>query len=347
MIEPKSVMNMKTTRVKAALFGDIGPASETIDMVYGAARLAHLRRVTDLYPTQITSRNITEHLPELHNVQVIFSTWGMFEPSAAQLDQLPHLRAVFYAAGSIKHFAIPLLERGVTVVSAAPANAVPVAEFTLAQILLADKGYFRNVQEYRAAPEYSSAFRGRGNYGATISLLGAGAIGREVIELLRPFKLRVLVFDPFLSQKGAESLGVERVETLEEAFACGDVVSNHLADVPTTKGILRSEHFALLPDNATFINTGRGQTVRHDEMIGVLRIRPDVTALLDVTDPEPLPLDHPLRELPNVHVSGHIAGSIGDEVGRLPDLVLEEFERWLAGEPLQHEVSSLMLETMT
>jgi phosphoglycerate dehydrogenase-like enzyme len=337
---------MTTARHRAALFGDLGPGGETIDGVYGAARLEQLRQLTKLYPTQITSQNIGEHLPELRDLEVIFATWGMFELSRQQLDQLPNLRAVFYAAGSVKHFATPLLERGVLVVNAATANAVPVAEFTLGQILLANKGYFRNVQEYQERPEYSSAFRGRGNYDATVSILGAGAIGREVIALLRPFHLRVLVFDPFLSQKAAEVLGVEKVETLEDAFACGDVVSNHLADVPQTEGLIRSEHFALLADNATFINTGRGRTVRHHEMIGVLRVRPDVTALLDVTDPEPLPLEHPLRALPNVHISGHIAGSIGDERGRVADMVIEEFERWREGKPLRHAVSPLALERM-
>jgi phosphoglycerate dehydrogenase-like enzyme len=338
--------DMKTKRTKAALFGNTGPAGETIDEVYGVARLKQLRQLTELYPAQITSRNIEEHLGELHDLEVIFSTWGMFQLSPKQLDQLPHLRAVFYAAGSIKHFAVPLLERGVLVVSAAPANAVPVAEFTLGQILLANKGYFRNVEEYRKAAEYSGAFRGRGNYGATVSILGAGQIGRHVIELLRPFQLRVLVFDPFLTHKGAESLGVKKVETLEEAFAQGDIVSNHLADVPTTSGLLNGVLFASMRENATFINTGRGRTVNHAEMIEVLPARPDLMALLDVTEPEPVPLCHPLRALPNVHVSGHIAGSIGDEVGRMADLVLEEFEAWRSGAPLKYAVTKEMLDTM-
>jgi phosphoglycerate dehydrogenase-like enzyme len=296
-----------------------------------------------MYPVQITSQNFEAHLPQLHKLEVIFSTWSMPELTPQHLDQLPQLRAVFYAAGSVKGFAPPLLERGITVVSGAPANAVPVAEFTVAQILLANKGYFRNVSDYLMAPEYSSAFRGRGNYGATVSILGAGEIGSRVIQLLRPFHLRVLVFDPFLSHKGAEAFGVEKVE-LEEAFARGDIVSNHLADVRETVGMLDGVLFAAMKESATFINTGRGATVNQKEIIEVLRARPDLTALLDVTDPEPLPLDHPLRALSNVHISGHIAGSIGDERERLADLVLEEFDRWRAGQPLHHAVELPSLE---
>jgi phosphoglycerate dehydrogenase-like enzyme len=328
---------------RAALFGDTGPAGETIAGVYGAKRLQHLRNVTKLYPVQITSQNLEAHLPQLRKLEVIFSTWSMLDLTPQQLEYLPNLRAVFYAAGSVKGFAPQMLERGITVVSGAPANAVPVAEFTLAQILLANKGYFRNVGDYLHSSEYSSAFRGRGNYGATVSVLGAGEIGRKLIELLRPFHLRVLVFDPFLSHESAEDMGVEKVE-LDEAFAQGDVVTNHLADVTETIGMLDGNLFASMKENATFINTGRGRTVNGEEMTEVLRARPDITALLDVTDPEPLPLDHPLRALRNVHISGHIAGSIGDERQRVADLVIEEFDRWRNGENVRYAVSMRSLE---
>jgi phosphoglycerate dehydrogenase-like enzyme len=238
------------------------------------------------------------------------------------------------------------LERGISVTSAAAANAAPVAEFTLTQILLANKGYFRNVGEYLASDSYERVFRGRGNYGATVAILGAGQIGRLVIQYLRPFHPRVIVFDPFLSHKVAEHLGVEKVETLEEAFARGHIVSNHLADLPATYGLLRGSHSQLMPPSSTFINTGRGRTLDHDELLVFMQERPDVRALLDVTAPEPLPLDHPLRALPNVHVSGHIAGSIGDETVRLADFAIEEFEAWTTGQPLRHAEAADMLATM-
>jgi len=133
----------------------------------------------------------------------------------------------------VRGFARPLLRRGITVVSGWAANAVPVAEFTLAQILLANKGYFQNGRECTGTDRYRTAFRGCGNYGTTVALLGAGQIGRKTIELLRPFHLRVIVFDPFLDEVQADDLGVEKV-SLEQAFGQGQVVSNHLADVPAT-----------------------------------------------------------------------------------------------------------------
>ena len=337
---------MQENQHKTAFFGDIGHAGETIDNIYGPDRLEMIRQRTSLYPQFVNSKNINECLPELHDLEVIFCTWGMMRLSEVQLDQMPNLRAVFYAAGSVRYFANPLFERGITVVSGWAANAVPVAEFTLGQILLANKGYFRNQYEYRGNSNFSTAFRGQGNYEVTISILGAGQIGRKLIELLRPFRVRILVFDPYMSYKVAEVLGVEKVETLHEAFERGDIVSNHLANVPKTVNLLTGDLFHSMPQNATFINTGRGPTVNHNELIRVLQLRPDLTALLDVTEPEPLPSDSPLRALPNVHITSHIAGSIGREVGRVADYILEEFEAWSKGKPLRFAITPEIMACM-
>lgn len=138
---------------------------------------------------------------------------------------------------------------------------------------------------------------------------------------------------------------MQKIE-LDEAFERGHVVSNPLADVPATVGLLKGIHFASMQPNATFINTGRGATIQQDELITVLRRRFDLTALLDVTEPEPLPADNPLWTMPNVRLTLHIAGSIGDELARMADYVIEEFDVWRDGKPLRYAVTMEMLETM-
>lgn len=331
--------------MKAALFGDTGPAGETFDSIYGGQRLAALRCLTDMYPAVVTSQNLETCLDDLADVEVIFATWGMLPLTEAQLDRLPNLRAVFYAAGSVQYFARPFLRRGITIVNAASANAVPVAEFTLGQILLANKGYFRNTREYTEPGRFRTAFRGAGNYAVTVAVLGAGQIGRLLIGLLHPFHLPVVVFDPFLSREDALIMGVEKV-SLEEAFVRGQVVSNHLADKPATRHMLHGQLFSLMRPNATFINTGRGGTVVEADLIRVLRERPDLTALLDVTDPEPPTPASPLWGLPNVRLTSHIAGSIGGEVKRVADVVMSEFDAWCQGRPLRNSVTESMLNTM-
>lgn len=328
--------------IKAAFFGN----SNTIERVYAQGRREKAAALADLYPAVVDLSNFDEHAPGLGDLEVIFSTWGMPALTPAHLDRLPALRGVFYAAGSVQGFARPFLERGITVVSAWQANAVPVAEFTLAQILLANKGYFRNTRQCRTHEGRTSRpFVGPGSYGETVALLGAGAIGRRVIELLRPFTLEVIVFDPFLSDETAAQMGVRRVD-LEEAFATGYVVSNHLANNPQTVGMLRGGLFAEMRLDATFINTGRGATVDEPGLIRALQERPDLTALLDVTDPEPPRPDSPLYALPNVQLTSHIAGSVGDEVVRQADWCLDAFVPWQRGETPPGNVTLAMLQTM-
>jgi phosphoglycerate dehydrogenase-like enzyme len=328
---------------KAAFFCS---SDESIDTVYAMGRRERVADRCDLYPVTITAENIDEHLAGLQDLEVVFSTWGMFLPSDEHLEAMPNLKAVFYAAGSVQHFAPAFHSRGISVFSAWGANAVPVAEFTLAQILLANKGYFRNIRDCKVTPRKGNmGHRGPGNFGECVAVLGAGMAGRALIKLLEPFELDVIVHDPFLPDEDAGALGVEKV-SLEDAFRRGLVVTNHIANLPATVGMLKREHFEVMREFAVFINTGRGATVDEEQMIGVLQEREDLTALLDVTEAEPPQRDSPLYTMPNVSLTGHIAGSLGNEVVRMADFMIEEFLAWGEGRPLRYEVTSEMLKTL-
>ncbi len=315
------------------------------DYVYAMGRQDRLREIVDLYPNVITERTFETHGEALKSAEVVFATWQMPKLTPLRYEMMPKLKAIFYAAGTVKPFAESAIERKVRVVSAWRINAIPVAEFVLAQILLSMKGYFVNVDAFTSRDAFRIAPKGLGNFEQTVALLGAGAIGRKLIELLKPFRLNVIVFDPYLSDIEAREMGVEKV-SLEDAFARGNVVSNHIANIPETVGILTGELFRTMPKGSTFINSGRGAQVKEVEMIAVLRDRPDIFALLDVTHPEPPVEGSPLYSMPNVKLSTHIAGSIGNEVIRMADLVIEEFLCWQAGLPLAHEVTLDMLERM-
>lgn len=316
-----------------------------VGLVFAMGRLERIAERVRLNRDPIHGDNLHRRLADLAEADVAFATWGTPAFVGQSLDAASKLRAVFYAAGSVKRFAPPLLDRGIRLCSAWRANAVPVSHFTLAHIILGLKGYFHNIRGYKQPSQFMKAPHGPGVFGTPVALLGAGAIGRLVIELLRPFELDVAVFDPFLGEAEARSLGVRKI-SLDEAFAGAFVVSNHLADVPATRGMIRESHFRSMRNGATFINTGRGATVDEPGMIAALRERPDLTAILDVTHPEPPAANSPLFTMPNVHLSGHIAGSIENECVRMADLMIEEFDRFIEGKPLQHEVTRDMLETM-
>jgi phosphoglycerate dehydrogenase-like enzyme len=328
---------------KAAFFGN---APQQLERVYGGGRKEWLLAEMDFYPEVVSLFDFGEHAEELGEVEFIFSTWGMPPLSEDEIAQLPALRAVFYAAGSVQYFARPFLKRGVKVISAWGANALPVAQFVVAQITLAAKGYFSAERLCRKADgrdSYENHYPGL--FGTTISLLGAGMIGTMVIEMLKPYKLELLVFDPFMNLERAVNLCVKKVG-LEEAFERGFVVSNHIANLQETTRMIRRGLFELMQPYATFINTGRGATVDEAGMLEVLAKRQDLTALLDVTDPEPPLPDSPIYRLENVLLSPHIAGSIDSEVLRQADYVIEEYKRFKRGEPLLYSVSLEMLKTM-
>ena len=313
--------------------------------VYGKGRWDRLAELTDLVPGIVTGEQLPARSAELRDVEVAFSTWGLPQLGADELRHLPSLKILFYAAGSVRSFAPPLLERGIRVVSSWAANAVPVAEFTLAQVLLSCKGYWRNVNDFTGPETRSGAFRGVGNFGETVGIIGAGMVGRALIELLRPFQLRVVVHDPFLPEHEARAMGVDKV-TLEELFAQSYVVSNHLPNLQQLRGLLNVALFERLRPDATFINTGRGAQVDEADLIRILQQRPDITALLDVTFPEPPEAGSVFYTLPNVRLSTHVAGSLGHEVVRMADYAIAEFERWEKGEHMLWEVTPELLARM-
>ncbi len=329
-------------RCRAAVLND---NPERCRQVFGMGRWERLEALTDLLPGIITGAELPGRAAELRGVEAVFSTWALPPLGAAELACLPDLKIVFYAAGSVRSFAPALLDAGIRVVSSWAANAVPVAEFSLAQVLLSCKGYWRNVHDFTGPEARHDAFRGSGNFGATVGIIGAGMVGRALIELLRPFALRVVVHDPFLADTEAQALGVEKV-SLEELFARSYVVSNHLPNLEPLRGRLDASLFERMCPDATFINTGRGAQVLEADLIRVLQQRPDLTALLDVTFPEPPEEGSPCYTLPNVHLSTHIAGSMGDEVVRMADYVLDEFQRWEKGERLRWEVTAELLQRM-
>jgi phosphoglycerate dehydrogenase-like enzyme len=322
------------------------PDCGNVTRIFDAPRRERISGHGELLPVILTPKNVEQHLKEAAQIEAIFGTWGI-PADILTAERFPALKVIFYGAGSVKGFARPLMERGVQVVTAKWANGICVAQFCLGQILLASKGYFRNTQMCRTwtkGPPHQ-AFVGAGLYGEKIALIGMGAVTRELLTLMKPFQLEVLAVDPYLKPDEAKKLGV-KIVSMEEAFAQAYIVSNHLPNLPELKGVLNRSLFASMRPDATFINTGRGAQVNEADLIEVSKARPDITSLLDVTDPEPPAPGSPLYELPNIQLSSHIAGALNDELRRFGDCVIEEFERYAAGQPLLYTESLELLDRM-
>lgn len=333
-------------KMKKALFAGIRPS--TLDRVYSSEIKKRLGNAVAFLPPLNSAEDAAKR-SDLKEVNYIFSTWGMPVFTEEQVKEyFPALTDIFYAAGTVKYFAEPFMKRGVRVHSAFRANGIPVAEFTVAEIILAAKGVFPRICKSRDSysnddPEclYPGCFKTK------VGIIGAGAIGSHVIKLLRNFDFKVYAFDKFLTKEQLAEKGAEKA-TLEEIFANCDIISNHLANVPETVGMIDERYFSMMKSGQVFINTGRGAQIKESAMIDMLKSNPDCTAILDVTDPvEPPEADSPLYTLKNVVLTPHIAGSIGHEVWRMAEYMYDEFERVESGKPPLHEVSFAMLATMT
>lgn len=317
--------------------------------IYLCEKENNIRNVYCDYERVFTKAEVLAAPEMFAATEYVFSTWGMPAFTEEEIKScFPSLKAVFYGAGTVQAFARPFLNCGVKVFSAWAANAIPVAEYTAAQIILANKGFFSSSRLAKTGDRKAALQNLRGypgNYDVKIGIIGAGMIGKQVIGILKQYDLAVLVFDPFLSSEKAAELGVEKV-SLETLFRECQVVSNHLANNAQTRGMLGGRLFEMMLPNAAFINTGRGAQVVEADLIRVLKARSDLTAILDVTYPEPPEEGSELYALPNCILTPHIAGSTGNEVRRMGKYMMEEYRNLTCNKPCKYEVTLEMLKTM-
>lgn len=324
---------------------------QRIDYVFSDGRMEEVAKRVDLLDGIICKANLETYKDELQDVEVIFCTWGMEAFTKEQIQTyFPKLKLVLYAAGSVQMFARPFLELGIIIVNASAPMAIPVAQMTLSLIIQLSKGFFLSEARYKSVGyEEGRALtihKFPGLYAKTpIGILGVGKIGRVLIEYLQPFDVDILVFDPFLSSKAADELGVRKA-SLEEIFSSCQVISNHIANNEKTVGMLNYRLFSQMKHNAAFINTGRGAQVVEEDLLKAMQDEPLRFAVLDVTTIEPYPSDGPLRTSANIVMLPHIAGFAASEVHCLSDCVIEQLDRYIEGQNLENVVTMDMLNTM-
>lgn len=307
--------------------------------IYAEEQLRQINALVTICAPPQTASTIADDPSVLEQVEIIFSGWGCPKFTEAVLQGAPNLELVLYGAGSIRHIVSEAFwERGIQISTAYEANDIPVAEFTLAQILLSLKGYWHYVQSFRQTGRWYEHLPTAGIYDSTVGLISLGMIGRMVAAKLRGYEVQVIAYDPYVTAEAAADLGV-RMTSLAEVFQRSDVVSLHTPWLPETEGMIRREHFAAMKPGATFINTARGAIVREDELAEALQSRGDLFALLDVTYPEPPQPSSRLLSLPNVIITPHIAGADTNECKRNGRYVVDELKRYLSGEALRYAVS--------
>lgn len=300
------------------------------------------------WPAPIESKVTADEAQALlAGAQGCVTTWGSPRLDEALLGHAPDLQILAHAAGSVKPYVSDALwDRGIKVTSAAAANAVDVAHYTIGLMIISVKKMLPLASEAMAGRWRGAraAVQPQDFRGATVGIIAASHIGRTVLGLLKHFDVETLLYDPYCSEEAAEDLGARKV-SLEELFQRSDIVSVHAPSVADTRHMVNGQRIGMMKKGAVLINTARGSLVDEAALVNACR-EGRISAYLDVTDPEPPPPGSPLLDCPNLVLTPHIAGSMGRGRRYLGELAFQELQRHFSGEALLFPVTKEMLPTI-
>jgi len=281
----------------------------------------------------------------IKDADIAITSWNCPQMTASILDNAPKLKLLLHAAGSVKGIVSDeFWDRGIRLSNAAAALGKGVAETALGFTISSLKNFWNlaNVTRYGGWNGQNDTVREI--YDVTVGVIGAGFAGRHYIKLLQNFDVDILLYDPTLDEKECKALGAEKAE-LNNLMTNSDVVSIHAPSIPATHHLINKCNLSLMKDRAVLINTARGTIIDEAALIDELRLG-RISACIDVTDPEPPSTTNELRNLPNVILTPHIAGSVNNGKKRIGDMILSELKSYLAHGTLAYEIKPEKLSTL-
>jgi len=250
------------------------------------------------------------------------------------MDLAPKLRFIGELEGDRFAHRIDLeaaWERNIRTVDTTQGSSYPVAEWALGLVLvcLRNGGALFRRMIAGETPGIEKRKSAGMLYGKRVGVIGCGHMGRRLIKFLQPFEADIWVCDPYIPAELPEALGVLQT-SLDQLMSRCDVIVCMAPLTPRTRGMIGSRELELIRPGAVFVNVSRGAIVDSTALIARLR-RGDITAGLDVFDPEPVPSDSEILRLPNVFVSPHIGGTSGSSHPHFFRLMVDELERFFQG----------------
>ena len=323
------------------------PTAEHIKYVFTEETLERLKNLFDVTFNELDRNYTSEELAsKIKGFDGLITGWGSPPLTEEVFENADRLKIIAHSAGSVKAKLLSkeviekyIIPRNICVCNAPKAIAYNVAEVTLGlMVMVAHRllDHALNVRERLIWRDRTIPREVKTINGSIIGIVGASTVGREVIRLLKPFDCKILVYDPYLSEEEAQQLGVEKT-SLERLFKESDFVSVHAPLTEETVHMIRREHFKLLKDGAIFINTSRGKIIDQEALLEECETGRILVAL-DVTDPEPLPKDSPLRRLKNVIITPHIAGAGYYGAKKIGEMTLQALEDFFAGREVKNRV---------
>ena len=308
-------------------------------------------------PPVSTPQVVAEFSKFTASVDALIVNHGAPRVTADVLDAAPNLRLVGELEGDRFAQRIDVdacIARGVKAVDTTHASSLPVSEWALAMMLMGLKkvgAHYRHLisdEEWGTAQQRQSEpeFKMMGDLtGRTVGLIGGGNIARRLIELLQPFRVDILVHDPYLPREVAAALDFT-MTSLDKVLSVPDVVVCLVPHTPATEGMLGKREFDLIRPGAVFVNVSRGQVMQTHALIDRLS-RGDIYACLDVFNPEPVPTDSPVRKMWNAFLTPHIASTTdGTGITFFSEMV-DELQRWNLGHDTKHDLMPRTLANRT
>lgn len=283
------------------------------------------------------------------DTRIVVGSWFAPRMDAEFLRHFPRLELFAHTGATVRPFVSDeSFARGIRVTQAGEAMGLPVAEvaLTFTLNLLHQVHYFNHTMRTGMgfAESTTSARPQREIAGTAIGVVGASRTGRHYIRLALALGARISVYDPYLTESEAATLGVIKME-LPELMEGSQIVAVHAPSLPETHHMIDAKMLSLLPDGAGLVNTARSWLV--DEVALLAEVTSGrIDAALDVFDEEPLPADHPFRSLPNVLLTPHRAAGTVQGRRRGGHIVVAEIERHINGEPLAYEIMPEDLKRM-
>jgi len=315
------------------------PTSKHVEYVFSKENLHRLETMFDVafndLDRDFSSREVAG---KIEGFDALITGWGSPPLTQDVFENADRLMIIAHSAGSVKYMLSKevlqryVIPRKICVCNAPKAIAYNVAETTMGLLIMASRRLVDHIVNIRERPVWHSPEiprSVRSLNSSTIGIVGASTVGREVIRLLQPFNAKILVYDPYLTDWEAGRLNVEKT-SLEDLFRRSDYVSVHAPMTEETYHMINERHLILLRDGAVLINTSRGKLINHEDLIKECKSGRILVAL-DVTDPEPLPPDSPLRKLKNVMITPHVAGLGSYGAQKIGEMTLQALEDFFSG----------------
>ncbi|MFB0502899.1 MAG: hydroxyacid dehydrogenase [Candidatus Bathyarchaeia archaeon] len=322
------------------------PTSRHMKYVFSEECFEKLKSGFDVAFNELDRDYTSDEVAErIGGFDALITGWGSPSLKKTVFKNADQLRIIAHSAGSIKYMLSKdvvqnyIIPRRICVCNAPKAIAYNVAETTLGLLIMTSHRLVDHIISVREGlmwrdPKIPREVKSVN--GSTIGIVGASVVGREVIRLLEPFDVEILMYDPYLSEAEAEQLHAKRV-SLEELFRRSDLVSVHAPMTEETYRMIDERHLSLMHDGAILVNTSRGKVIDQEALARQCETGRILVAL-DVTDPEPLPEDFPLRRLKNVMITPHVAGQGSYGMGKIGEMTLQALEDFFAGRKVENVV---------